>query len=227
MKILIVEDEETIVEALRPALSSQGHEVHAVGDGKSALTWSQDNTVDLVLLDLGLPDVDGIELIRRIKELTNAAVIVLSARHQEQDKVRALDEGADDYVNKPFGIEELLARLRTVERRRHAGPQNEAETFQSRELTISFLTREVRLLGEVVKLSPKEYALLETLAKNSGQVVTQRRLLIAGWNDPTADSQYLRTYVGLLRQKIEYDPSEPRLILTEPGVGYRLLVTDC
>lgn len=223
MKILIVDDEPAIVTALAPALESQGWEIKSAGTAAAALATAEDGQFDVVLLDLGLPDADGIEIIGKLKELSDAMIIVLSARHLEAEKVRALDEGADDYVNKPFGIDELLARVRAAARRKSAGAAR-AEEFVSQQLTVNFSRREVALMGEEVKLSPKEFALLELLCRHAGQVVTHRKLLIAGWNDPSADGQYLRSYVALLRQKLEYDPSEPQLILTEPGVGYRLKV---
>lgn len=226
MNVLIVDDEPAILEALVPVLSAQGYAIETASTAAQALRSAADRPVDLVLLDLGLPDADGIEIIGRLKELGDTTVIVLSARHQEQEKVRALDEGADDYVNKPFGIDELLARLRAAQRRRSAVSAGLPDEFVSAQLCVDFPRREVRLLGDEVKLSPKEFALLECLCRNAGQVVTQRKLLIAGWNDPNADGQYLRSYIALLRQKLEYDPSEPELILTEPGVGYRLLTTQ-
>jgi two-component system KDP operon response regulator KdpE len=221
MNILIVDDEPAIVSALAPALASQGWEVTPAATAARALTAAENGQFDVVLLDLGLPDADGTEIIGKLKELSDAMIIVLSARHLETEKVRALDEGADDYVNKPFGIEELLARIRAAARRKSAGAARD-EQFVSQDLTVNFARREVELMGMEVKLSPKEFALLELLCRHAGQVVTHRKLLIAGWNDPNADGQYLRSYIALLRQKIEYDPSEPQLILTEPGVGYRL-----
>ena len=150
---------------------------------------------------------------------------MLSARHLESDKVAALDEGADDYIDKPFGIAELLARLRTVERRMAASANDGASQFEAGGMRIDFAIRAVWLQGEEIKLSPKEFALLTALARNAGRVVTQRQLLIAGWDDPATEGQNLRSYMALLRQKLEYDPSEPELILTEPGVGYRLALT--
>ncbi|RVQ68956.1 response regulator transcription factor [Croceicoccus ponticola] len=224
MKILIVDDEPAIIGALTPVLSAQGHDVSPVETLHQALAAAKNSEFDLVLLDLGLPDGDGIEIIAKLRELTGANIIVLSARHLEQDKIRALDEGADDYVNKPFGIGELLARLRVAQRRREVADGSLNDEFVSDQLYVHFRRHEVRLLGDEVKLSPKEFALLEVLCRNAGQVATQRKLLIAGWNDPHADGQYLRSYIALLRQKLEYDPSEPELILTEPGVGYRLSV---
>jgi two-component system KDP operon response regulator KdpE len=221
MKILIVDDEQAIVTALAPALESQGWEVTSAATAVRALVAAENGQFDVILLDLGLPDADGTEIICKLKELSDAMIIVLSARHLETEKVRALDEGADDYVNKPFGIDELLARIRAAARRKSAGAARD-EQFVSQQLTVNFARREVALMGMEVKLSPKEFALLELLCRHAGQVVTHRKLLIAGWNDPNADGQYLRSYIALLRQKIEYDPSEPQLILTEPGVGYRL-----
>lgn len=222
MRILIVDDEPAIISALQPVLTAQGHELHSAATAAEALQIASSVDLELVLLDLGLPDADGVDIIAKLKALSGATVLILSARHLEAEKVRALDEGADDYINKPFGIEELLARVRVAGRTRTQAGQNLADLFVSDKLTVDFARREVRLLGEDVKLSPKEFALLEVLCRHAGQVVTQRKLLIAGWNDPNADSQYLRSYVALLRQKLEYDPSEPELVLTEPGVGYRL-----
>ena len=224
MNILIVDDEPSIISALRPVLQAHGHVVTSAADAREALVQAESKAFDLVLLDLGLPDADGIDIIGKLKE-QGGAVIVLSARHLESEKVRALDEGADDYVNKPFGIEELMARLRAAQRRQAVQLGKREETFASRELVVDFVRRRVVRLGEEVKLSPKEFELLEVLCRNAGQVVTQRKLLIAGWNDPAADGQYLRSYIALLRQKLEYDSSEPEMILTEPGVGYRLSVT--
>ena len=224
MRILIVDDEPAIIAALQPALTAQGYSLSSAASALEALREAGAREIDLVLLDLGLPDADGIDIIAQLKTLAGATVIVLSARHQEAEKVRALDEGADDYINKPFGIEELLARLRVADRRRRQGGQDQARRFHSDQLSVDFARREVILLGQEVKLSPKEFALLEVLCRHAGQVVTQRKLLIAGWNDPNADGQYLRSYIALLRQKLEYDPSEPELVLTEPGVGYRLAV---
>lgn len=222
MIILAVDDEPAILDALAPLLRGQGHELLLAGSASEAMALAARHAVDLVLLDLGLPDADGIDIITRLKALCEATIIVLSARHIESEKVRALDEGADDYVNKPFGVDELLARVRAAERRRKASAGAVPERFVSRDLSVDFARREVVLLGEPVKLSPKEFQLLEALCRSAGQVVTQRKLLIAGWDDPNADGQYLRTYIGLLRQKLEYDPSEPEMVLTEPGVGYRL-----
>jgi two-component system KDP operon response regulator KdpE len=222
MNILLVDDEEAIINALTPVLGAQGHAISTASTARGALEAARERILDLILLDLGLPDGDGIEIIARLKDISGATIIVLSARHLETEKVRALDEGADDYVNKPFGIDELLARLRVAERRRRNAAESREDVFESDQLCVNFPRREVTLLGLEVRLSPKEFDLLETLCRSAGQVVTHRKLLISGWNDPNADSQYLRSYIALLRQQLEYDPSEPEIVLTEPGVGYRL-----
>lgn len=222
MNILVVDDQPAILAALRPMLASTGHNVVEAGDARQALERAKEQNFDLVLLDLGLPDADGCEIIGKLRQSCDAAIVILSARHLEHDKVRALDEGADDYVNKPFGLDELMARIRVIERRRGDPRRDSAARLVSDQLTIDSATREVLLHGQPTRLSPKEFALLELLARHAGQVVTQKRLMIAGWNDPNVDGQYLRGYIALLRQKLEYDPSEPELLLTEPGVGYRL-----
>ncbi|MBS0254664.1 MAG: response regulator transcription factor [Proteobacteria bacterium] len=222
--ILLVDDEPGIVTALRPALKAAGHTVSVARDGNEAIAGAANLDPDVVLLDLGLPDMDGKEVISRIRRQANTPIIVVSARHQESEKIAALDLGADDYVDKPFVLGILLARIRAAMRRRGGGPAEPPGAFQSGRLTIDFATREVRVDGQPVKLSPKEYNLLAALAESAGQVVTQRRLLAAGWGRSEADPQYLRVYMGLLRQKLEVNPAEPELILTEPGVGYRLAV---
>ena len=223
--ILLVEDEPAIVASLRPALIASGYQVTVACDGTEAIAVAAIGDVDVVLLDLGLPDMDGKEVIRAIRLRSLAPIIVVSARHQEGEKVAALDEGADDYVDKPFVLRELLARIRAAMRRRQLqvqGPQEGVHAFAGGGLEIDFATREVRISGQPVRLSSKEYNLLRELAENAGQVVTQRRLLAAGWGKSGADPQYLRVYMGMLRQKLEATPSTPELLLTEPGVGYRL-----
>lgn len=222
MKILMVDDEPAILLALRPVLAGLGHDLAEACDGKSALEAVAGDDFDLVLLDLGLPDSDGCDLIAQIRQNAEANIIILSARHVEKDKVRALDEGADDYVDKPFALDELLARIRVVERRRTESAGKPGTRLEADDLVVDLARREVVLMGEPIHLSPKEFALFEVLARHSGQVVTQRRLMIAGWNSPNVDGQYLRSYIAMLRDKLEEDPSNPELILTEPGVGYRL-----
>jgi two-component system KDP operon response regulator KdpE len=219
-RVLIIDDEPALLRALQPVLAATGWDVFTAESGLAGIEAARTQAVDIVLLDLGLPDADGKELIPALRSHGPVAIIVISARHQEKEKVAALDAGADDYVDKPFGIDELMARMRAAQRRLQgdggAGP------IEAGELTVDSSRRRVTLLGEEVRLSPKEFELLRTLGEHAGQVVTQRQLLLAGWGDPQADPQYLRTYIGLLRQKLEEDPGEPRLIVTEPGVGYRL-----
>lgn len=222
-KILIIDDEPAIAQTLKPVLSAQNYDVTIAGTAAEALRRARQQAFDVALLDLGLPDADGKEIIANLHALSCRSILVISARHQETEKVAALDGGADDYLNKPFNIDELLARIRAALRR--TGTPVAAQLFKSRELAVDYATRNVQFMGQEVKLSPKEFALLETLCRHAGQVVTRRQLLLAGWNDPTADGQNLRTYITLLRQKIEVDPSEPKLITTETGVGYRLVVT--
>ena len=223
--ILLVDDEPGIVAALRPALRAAGHTVTVATDGNAALGSLLAGDTDVILLDLGLPDMDGKDVIRAVRPGNRTPIIVISARHQEAEKVAALDLGADDYVDKPFVLDVLLARVRAALRRRE-GQVSPVSTFQAGPLSIDYATHTVHLNGEVVKLSPKEYNLLKALAESAGQLVTQRRLLGAGWGRSDTDPQYLRVYMGMLRQKLETNPAEPELILTEPGVGYRLSVAS-
>lgn len=219
--VLLVDDEPAIVTALRPALRAAGHGVTVATDGATAIATMRSADPDVILLDLGLPDMDGKSVIRAIRGDSRVPIIIVSARHQETEKIAALDEGADDYVDKPFVLGELLARIRVALRRRER-LSHPAQVFESGPLRIDYGTRTVRLNGNPVRLSPKEYNLLRELAESAGQVVTHRRLLAAGWPRAGATPQYLRVYIGLLRQRLETNPSEPDLILTEPGVGYRL-----
>jgi two-component system KDP operon response regulator KdpE len=222
--ILLVDDEAALTAVLRPVLTAAGHDVTTAASGAEAVRQADLLQPDVVLLDLGLPDQDGKAVIRTIRIKHDVPIIVISARHQEGEKIAALDEGADDYVDKPFEIGELMARIRVVLRRK---PGAEAATrYRSGPLSIDFETRQVTLGGEALKLSPKEYDLLLALARNPGRVVTHKRLLAAGWGHDSADTQYLRVYMGLLRQKIEEDPSDPHLLLTEPGVGYRIAPSE-
>jgi two-component system KDP operon response regulator KdpE len=224
-RILIVDDEPAIARVLQPVLTAAGATVFTAGSAVEGLRFAKEHAVNLVLLDLGLPDADGKDLISDLRSSGDSAVIVISARHQEAEKVAALDAGADDYVNKPFNIDELLARIRAAERRFGLLARGR-KLFESSELSIDLRHRKVKLLGEEVRLSPKEYELLRTLAEHAGQVVTHRRLLLAGWGDPAVDPQNLRSYIALLRQKLEEDPAEPRIVVTEPGVGYRLTTNE-
>jgi two-component system KDP operon response regulator KdpE len=220
-KILLVDDESALIRSLQPVLTAQGYFVDSAGTAAEALKKAKDTVFDIILLDLGLPDADGKEIIAKLLDFNALSILVLSARHQEAEKVAALDQGADDFINKPFNIEELLARIRAAVRRL----KNEAvksQEFQAGQLSIDFLKRKVVLMDQEIKFSPKEFDLLETLARHAGQVVTHRQLLLAGWNDPNVDTQYLRSYMALIRQKLEVDSSQPEYLLTEPGVGYRL-----
>ena len=221
--ILLVEDEPGIVGALRPVLRAAGHTVTVATDGNAAIGKLSQDDIDVVLLDLGLPDMDGKEVIRAIRRDGSIPIIVISARHQQTEKIAALDLGADDYVDKPFELDELLARIRAALRRR-AGQVAKATRFEAGALTIDYPMRTVHCHGKAVKLTPKEFALLKALAEAAGQVVTQRRLLGVGWGRSDTAPQYLRVYIGMLRQKLEPHPAEPELILTEPGIGYRLAV---
>ena len=224
-QILLVDDEPGIVASLRPALKAAGYSVKIARDGAEAIASIKLDDNDIILLDLGLPDMDGKDVIGRIRDSTRAPIIVISARHQESEKIAALDVGADDYIDKPFALGELLARIRVALRRLERQIARPT-VFESTDLSIDYASRSVILRGEALKLSPKEYNLLVTLAESAGQVVTQRRLLAAGWGRSDTDSQYLRTYMGLLRQKVERNPSDPQIIQTEPGVGYRLVLPD-
>jgi two-component system KDP operon response regulator KdpE len=223
--ILLVDDEPSLLGVLEPVLRAAGYRVTTAVDGARALAAVDNNEPDVILLDLGLPDMDGKEVIRCIRMQSDLPIIIISARHQEAEKIAALDEGADDYVNKPFEIGELMARIRAAVRRR-SNLRSEMTGYSAGALSIDFVARRVTLGGETIKLSPKEYDLLQALARSAGQVVTHKRLLAVGWGMEATDTQYLRVYIGLLRQKIEEDPSDPRLLLTEPGVGYRLATVN-
>ena len=220
--ILIVEDEPPIRRLLRTTLIAHDYRVHEAATGAEALSALRHHRPDLVLLDLGLPDIDGLALIARIRELGPLPIVVLSSRGDEGAKVAALDSGADDYVTKPFGADELLARIRAA--LRHRLQQQGAErVFTSDDLSVDLMRRLVKRGAEDIKLSPKEYDILEQLVIHAGKVLTHKHLLREVWRNESVDPQYLRVYVRQLRQKIEADPSAPRHVLTEPGVGYRLV----
>lgn len=220
--ILIVEDEPPIRRLLRTTLAAHDYRTLEAATGTEALAALRHHRPDLVLLDLGLPDVDGLSLIGQIRSKGPVPIVVLSSRGDEAAKVAALDLGADDYVTKPFGAEELMARLRVA--LRHRLQQQGAERgFTSDDLSVDLVRRLVRRGAEDIKLSPKEYDILEQLVIHAGKVLTHKHLLREVWRDESVDPQYLRVYVRQLRQKIEADPSSPRHVLTEPGVGYRLV----
>ena len=220
-QILLVDDEPPIARVLRKALSAAGYRIAVAESGTQALSAVAQNAPDIIVLDLGLPDMDGKEVIAALREWTQAPILVLSARHDESERIAALDIGADDFVTKPFHMGELKARLRAA--LRHSARQRAEQTgYACRGLAIDFVRRRVTVDGQEVKLTHKEYDLLRTLALHAGQVVTHKHLLAAGWGAAVTDTQFVRVYIGQVRQKIEEDSSAPKLILTEPGIGYRL-----
>jgi two-component system KDP operon response regulator KdpE len=225
LRVLVVDDEPPIRRFLRASLRAQGYHVLEAEDGITALDLIHRNPPDVIILDLGLPDIDGVEAIRRLRHQgSTAPIIVLSSRTDEPGKVEALDLGADDYVTKPFGMEELLARLRAALRHR-LQQQGERPVFKSGELSVDLVRRVVRIRGEEVKLSPREYDLLRLLVAHAGKVLTHKFILREVWGGET-DVQYLRIYIRSLRQKIEPDPERPQHVVTETGVGYRLRLSD-
>jgi two-component system KDP operon response regulator KdpE len=225
-KVLVIEDEEPIQRFLCASLGAHGFKLISCTEGEDGLLQTAAHQPDVVILDLGLPDLDGMEVLRRMREWSKVPVIVLSARGQERDKVAALDAGADDYLTKPFGVGELLARLR-VALRHSAGAEGGAAggVFETQGLRVDQVSRRVWVGGEEVHLTPIEYRLLTTLIRYAGRVVTHRQLLKEVWGPQCVEqSHYLRVYMGHLRHRIEKDPARPRILLTELGVGYRLAV---
>jgi two-component system, OmpR family, KDP operon response regulator KdpE len=220
--ILVVDDEPPIRRLLRTSLTAQGYDVLEATGGQEAIDAVEREKPDLIILDLGLPDLGGIEVIRVLRQRSSLPIIVLSVRDDERGKVEALDLGADDYVTKPFGVDELVARIRTALRHRFQA-QGEKPVFTAGDLAVDLVRRSVKRGGEEVHLSPKEYDLLAELVANAGKVLTHRHILSKVWGPAhTEDAQYLRVFIRNLRSKLESDPARPQLILTEPGVGYRL-----
>ena len=220
LRVLVVDDEPPIRKLLRTGLGTQGYVVLDAADGKEALALASQNP-DLIILDLGLPDMQGFALLRTMRERNDRVpIVVLSSRDDEAAKVEALDLGADDYVTKPFGMDELLARIRAA-LRHQLQVQGERPVFREGDLSVDLVRRIVRVRDQEVKLSPKEYELLRVLVQHAGKVLTHKFLLKELWAVPT-DAQYLRVYVRQLRQKIEANPERPQHVLTETGVGYRL-----
>ena len=224
--VLIVEDEKTIRRFIRVALDTQSYNCLEAQDGMSALALTASHKPDVVVLDLGLPDMDGLEVIKKVREWSDVPVLVVSARGHEREKVEALDAGADDYLTKPFGIAELLARIRVI--LRHHMPKQEGTgtvaTFALGALKIDYEKRRVTLQGEEVHLTPTEYKLLTLLSAQHGKVLTHRYLVQEIWGEVTADdTQSLRVSMGNLRRKIEQNPAQPKYIITEVGVGYRMV----
>lgn len=222
-QILVVDDEPQIQRFLKPALAAAGYDVIRAMDGAEALAALRAHAPDVVVLDLGLPDLDGKEVITLMRRHSETPIIVLSARGEEGEKIAALDRGADDYVAKPFGIGELLARIRVALRSTAAGGAVAATVLVCGDVEVDLAAHRVTRAGEPVKLTPKEFDLLVALMRAGGRVLTHRALLARVWGaGHTEDTQYLRVFVGQLRQKLERDPAAPTLILTEPGVGYRI-----
>jgi len=222
--VVLIEDERPIRRFLRASLESQGYRLFEATTGEEGLAQVAVRQPDVVILDLGLPDIDGLEVIRRLREWSTVPIVVLSARGQEHDKIAALDAGADDYVSKPFGIGELLARIRVVLRHAARDPKEAAPTtFAMGDLQVDLGLRRVTVEGREVHLTPIEYRLLTTLIRYAGKLVTQQQLLREVWGPhQTEQPHYLRVYIAQLRRKLEADPARPRYLLTEPGVGYRL-----
>jgi two-component system KDP operon response regulator KdpE len=223
-RVLLVDDEPPIRRLLRTSLVAQGYDTLEAATGQEALTALARNRIDVVVLDLGLPDIDGLEMVARIRSGSSVPIIVLSSRADEPGKVKALDLGADDYVTKPFGMDELLARLRAAIRHR-LQQQGEKPVFRSGDLTVDVVRRLVTVRGHEVKLTPREYDLLRLLVTHAGKVLTHKFILREVWGTE-ADVQYLRIYIRALRQKIEAEPERPQYLLTEQGVGYRLRPAD-
>jgi len=223
--VVLIEDEPQIRRFLRAALTGHGYRLFEAGSGEDGLIEAATRQPDLVILDLGLPDLDGLGVLARLREWTSVPVIVLSARGQERDKIAALDGGADDYVSKPFSVGELLARMRAALRRRdQVGEGAQATTFIVGDLSVDLARRHVLVGDKEIHLTPIEYKLLTTLIRHAGKVLTHRQLLKEVWGPAHAeDSQNLRFYVAQLRRKLEAVPARPRYLLTEPGVGYRLV----
>jgi len=221
-RILVVDDEPQITRVLRTSLSSQGYDIRVANDGETALEIMKDWVPDLVITDLSMPNMDGLQLCRRLRPSTQIPIIVLSVRGEERTKVQALDAGADDYVTKPFGIEELLARVRANLRRMPAGEGEQASSIEVGDFHIDLAAHKVTVRDKEVHLTPKEFDLLAYLARHAGKVVTHRTLLSAIWGGQSTEQvEYLRVFVGQLRKKLETESSSPRYIVTEPWVGYR------
>ncbi len=221
--ILIVDDERPILRFLNASLSGQ-YEISEAATGEDAIQAAANNHPDLMILDLGLPDMDGVEVTRRVREWTDMPIIIVSVREQESEKVAALDAGADDYLTKPFGAGELLARIRVA--LRHSAPAESNPVFTSGALVVDLARRLVTIGGQEVELTPNEYDILCALAQHAGKVLTHRQLLRTVWGSAyESETHILRVNVSNLRRKIEHDPAKPEHIITEPGVGYRLRVT--
>lgn len=220
--ILIIDDEVQIRRLLRVSLEANGYRVTEAANGQDGLAEAAQSRPEAVILDLGLPDMDGVAVLERLREWSQVPVLILSVRDSEEDKVSALDRGADDFINKPFSTAELLARLRAAQRR--VQPLSENAVFQSGPLEVDMAARIVLVRGREVKMTPTEYSLLRLLARSAGKVVTHRQILKEVWGPNYVEQiHYLRVYIAHLREKIEAHPAQPELLVTEPGIGYRLL----
>ncbi len=225
--ILVVDDEPAITRALRVNLSRHGYRVETAGSGREALDLLAFHLPDLVLLDLGLPDLDGLTVIQQLRTRSNTPVVVLSVRGAERDKVAALDLGADDYLTKPFGIDELLARIRVALRHAARPASGSSAVFRTGELVVDLERRTVQSDGNEVHLTPTEYDLLKLFVTNPNKLLTDRMILQQVWGPRyQSEAHYLHVYIARLRKKIELDPQKPRYLVTDPGVGYRLLVEE-
>ena len=220
-RVLVVDDDPRLQRTLTIALRAHGNEVVTASDGRTAVQSVSEDAPDVVILDLGLPDLDGTDVLRRVRAMSAVPVIVLSARHESDDKIEALDLGADDYVTKPFGVEELLARVRAAVRR-GGDVGRQLGTVSTHRFTLDFAERRATVEGVDLRLSPTEWRLLETLCREPGHLVSQQELLRSVWGPSYGrESNYLRVYANQLRRKLEPDPAHPRHLVTEPGLGYR------
>ena len=225
--ILVVDDEAPMRKYITANLKARGYDVLTAEDGTEALKVIDEHTISLLILDIMMPGPDGIEVLRRVRRDMEVPVVMLSARGRETDKVEALDAGADDYLTKPFGVEELLARVRAALRRVGSAPAGPLPPYRSDTLEVDFGARRVRRDGVEVSLTPKEYDVLAHLARNAGKVLTHRQILQSVWGAEYGDeADYVWTYVRRIRRKLEPDPEQPRYLLTEPGVGYRMPEAD-
>lgn len=226
-KILVVEDDVAITNLIRTTLDTQNYQYHTAKNGAGALLDAVSYNADVIILDLGLPDMDGVDIIKKIRGWSNVPIIVVSARSEDQDKVEALDAGADDYLTKPFSIDELLARLRVALRRSHAeenSAQTQSSVYKNGDLTIDYASGCAYMKDKEVHLTPIEYKLLCVLAKNTGKVLTHNYILKEVWGSALAsDTPSLRVFMATLRKKIEENPSDPKYIQTHIGVGYRMI----
>ncbi len=221
--VLVVDDDPHIVKALRITLQAHGYTVATAADGESALRSAAQHPVGVLILDLGLPDIDGTTVITRLREWSSVPILVLSARHGSDDKVEALDAGADDYITKPFGLDELLARLRAI-LRRTAGPGEEAPVLVTESFTADLAMRRVTRDGEDIRLTPTEWRILDLFVRNPEKLITQQQLLSEVWGPAYAkEANYLRVYMAQLRRKLEPEPGNPRHLITEVGIGYRFM----